>query len=205
VAKGVFTYKTIDQQGESMHRVMASKHLGIALHVNSEAEVKTLLENWKNEHHNANHICYAWRLGWDKSKYRLSDDGEPSGTAGKPIYGQIVSADLTNVLVAVIRYFGGTKLGTGGLIDAYKTAAAQAIQSAIIVERDASQIIEVQFPYADMPQIMKYLKSLQMVKMEANLDQVCTMKIGLSGKMLEPFQKWADEQLHFKYELIGWI
>jgi uncharacterized YigZ family protein len=205
VADKVFTYKTIDQQGESMHRVMASKHLGIARHVTSEVEIKTLLENWKNEHHNANHICYAWRLGWDKNKYRLSDDGEPSGTAGKPIYGQIVSADLTNVLVAVIRYFGGTKLGTGGLIDAYKTAAAQAIQSAIIVEREASQIIEVQFPYDEMPQIMTYLKALQMVKIEANMDQVCTMKIGLAGKMLVPFQNWADEQTHFKYELKGWI
>jgi uncharacterized YigZ family protein len=205
VADKVFTYKTIDQQGESMHRVMASKHLGIARHVTSEVEIKSLLENWKNEHHNANHVCYAWRLGWDKNKYRLSDDGEPSGTAGKPIYGQIVSADLTNVLVAVIRYFGGTKLGTGGLIDAYKTAAAQAIQSAIIVEREASQIIEVQFPYDEMPQIMSYLKALQMVKIEANMDQVCTMKIGLAGKMLAPFQNWADEQTHFKYELKGWI
>jgi uncharacterized YigZ family protein len=189
-----FSYKTIDTPGESMYRVMASKHIGYACHVRTENEIKTLLENWWKEHHNASHICYAWRLGWDKKRHRINDDGEPSGTSGKPIYGQIVSADLTNVLVAVVRYFGGTKLGTGGLIDAYKTAAALAIQEAKIVERQALQILEIQFPYDQMPVVMKSLKAWEMEKINADYEAKCTLRCAIKASHVAAFETWAAEQ-----------
>jgi uncharacterized YigZ family protein len=195
-----FKYRTIETSGESMYRVMASKHLGFACHVRSEAEIKGLLEEWWKEHHNANHICYAWRLGWDKQRYRINDDGEPSGTAGKPIYGQILAADLTNVLVAVVRYFGGTKLGTGGLIDAYKTASAQAILSAVICEREALQQIDLEFTYERMPAVMKMLKQWDMEKLDAHMDAICTLKIALTGSHKADFETWAADQEDIKYQ-----
>jgi uncharacterized YigZ family protein len=199
VSPSAFTYRTIERSGEAIHRVLASKHLGFACHVRTESEVKVMLDQWWQEHHNAHHICYAWRLGWDKSKHRINDDGEPSGTAGKPIYGQILAADLTNVLVAVVRYFGGTKLGTGGLIDAYKTTAQMAIADAMLVERSAMQVVELSFPYEHMPAVMKMLKQMDMQKLEADYEAVCSMKIGLNGAVMKDFERWAAEQDFLKY------
>ncbi len=144
-----------------------------------EETIKSILDGLWKEHHNATHVCYAWRLGWDYSRYRANDDGEPSGTAGKPIYGQIQSADLTNILIAVVRYYGGTKLGTGGLIDAYKTAAKLCIDEASIEVRPVMDRYKLTFGYADMPAIMKLLKELDMEKNSMITEAECVLDFNL--------------------------
>ncbi|MFN6380648.1 MAG: IMPACT family protein [Flavobacteriales bacterium] len=162
-----FQYKTISKTGNSLYKVSGSKHIGQTHSVYSEEEIKAILaELWK-QHHDATHICYAYRLGYKKDKFRVNDDGEPSGTAGKPIYGQILSYDLTNVLVTVIRYYGGTKLGTGGLIDAYKTAAQQAIEASEIINQSVRLHCKITFDYSLMPSVMKILKELNFEKVDA--------------------------------------
>ncbi|MCC6600567.1 MAG: YigZ family protein [Crocinitomicaceae bacterium] len=153
-----YLYKTIRVPTEASYKVLGSRHLAFAFPVESEEEIKSKLGLFRGMHHAATHICFAWRLGARGERYRYSDDGEPSGTAGRPIYGQILSFGLTNIMVIVVRYFGGTKLGTGGLVDAYKTAAKMALQSAIIIEKEVAQVFSIQFPAVQMPAVMKILK-----------------------------------------------
>jgi uncharacterized YigZ family protein len=164
---------------------MASKHLGFVFPVRTEAEIKEHLAALRKEHPQAHHVCFAWRLGWDKSAHRFSDDGEPSGTAGKPIYGQILSADLTQVLVAVVRYFGGTKLGTGGLIDAYKTAAQLAIQATECVERTANDRYSIRFDYELLPAVMATIKHLQAERLGQHLGDQCQLHIAIPAQHAE--------------------
>jgi uncharacterized YigZ family protein len=186
------TYRTLSGISEAQYRVLGSRHIGMAFHVKTENEIKEILDRLQKEHHDATHVCYAWRLGWDKSKFRLNDDGEPSGTAGKPIYGQIQSADLTNVLVAVIRYFGGTKLGTGGLIDAYKTASAAAIDAGNIIEKPVLDLYDLKFTYERMPVVMKKLKELNMEKVESIFETECSIRFFLSGDHATHIVAWCD-------------
>lgn len=178
-------YRTIQHPGECNHRVLASRHLGFAVHVRTEAEVKAKIEQWRNQYHDANHVCYAWRLGWDAQRFRSSDDGEPSGTAGKPILGQIQSYQLTNVLVGVVRYFGGTKLGTGGLIDAYRTAAKLALESAVIHEVEVKDHFTWNFEYAHMPAVMAMLKEARMEKLHSDLSERCMLEFLLPAEHSE--------------------
>ncbi len=152
------TYLTLAQPGESLHKVKGSKHFGYAFNVNNEEEIKERLDEIRKLHHAARHHCYAWKLGLDDNHYRANDDGEPSNSAGKPIYGAILSAEITNVLIVVVRYFGGTKLGVGGLIDAYRTAAKMAIEATEIEERLIHQKVEFTFDYERMGDVMKLLK-----------------------------------------------
>lgn len=135
----------------------------------------------KKEHHSARHHCYAWRLDLDKKRYRANDDGEPSNSAGKPILGQIQSFDLTNVFIVVVRYFGGTKLGVGGLIDAYRTAARMAIEDGTIIENQVKQRMSVKFPYGSMGSVMKVLKDfdLEMLTNEFEIACVLTTEVRL--------------------------
>lgn len=186
-------YKTLSGTSEAQYRVLGSRHIGKAYHVRSESEIRDVLEVLHKEHHDATHVCYAWRLGWDKKRFRINDDGEPSGTAGKPIFGQIQSFDLTNVLVAVVRYYGGTKLGTGGLIDAYKTAACAAIEAGQIMEKPVTDLYEISFPYGAMPQIMKKLKDWSMEKVESSFGESCTLKFYLSFEYADAIGQWAAE------------
>ncbi|MDP2112754.1 MAG: YigZ family protein, partial [Bacteroidota bacterium] len=127
------TYKTIEKPSEGLFKDKGSKFISFAFPVNSEDEIKDIVQSIKKEHHSARHHCYAWRLGADHLHFRANDDGEPSSTAGKPILGQIQSFDLTNILIVVVRYFGGTLLGVSGLINAYRSAALDAINQAEIV------------------------------------------------------------------------
>lgn len=176
----------------SQYRVLGSKHLGYAFPVRDEDSIKTHLDALWKDHHNATHVCYAWRLGWDYGKYRINDDGEPSGTAGKPIYGQIQSAELTNILVAVVRYYGGTKLGTGGLIDAYKMAAKLCIEEAIVETRPVKDRYRIIFGYSDMPAIMKMLKEFEMEKNAITTDALCMIDFNLVMTQSEALQKAMD-------------
>ncbi len=152
------SFLSIDGEGRGLYREKASKFISIALPVSSEEEARESLEVIRNAYHDANHHCYAYRLGLENQAYRVNDDGEPSGSAGKPIYGQILSMGLSDVLVVVTRYFGGTKLGIPGLIHAYRTAAREALEQAVIVEKIIRVQYRVTFDYQIMNEIMRILK-----------------------------------------------
>lgn len=152
------TYKTLEERCTGLFKEKGSKFIAWAVPVKTEEEVKLVLEELRKEYYDARHHCYAYILGPDKSAWRANDDGEPSGTAGKPIHGQLLSFDLTNVLIVVIRYFGGTKLGVSGLINAYKTAAREAIISGKIIELTVNEVYKIEFPYESMNEIMRIIK-----------------------------------------------
>ncbi|MBL7944267.1 MAG: YigZ family protein [Flavobacteriales bacterium] len=171
------TYFTIPGRGEANYRVLGSRHLGYAIAVAEEEKIKRLLDDFRQQFHDATHVCYAWRLGWKKDRYRYSDDGEPSGTAGRPIYGQIQSLELTDVLVVVVRYFGGTKLGTGGLIDAYKTAARMALENAGRIELPILEELEIEFAYAAMSPVMRLIKSPGVEKLSIETGEICQARL----------------------------
>ncbi len=152
------TFKTIAQKSEGLFKDRGSKFLAYAWPVKNEDEIKKLLTEIKKEHHGARHHCYAWRLGAEEIVFRANDDGEPSSTAGKPILGQLQSFGVTNVLLVVVRYFGGTLLGTGGLINAYRSAAADALQNATIVMRVIEQTYQLDFTYNEMKDVMLLIK-----------------------------------------------
>jgi uncharacterized YigZ family protein len=152
------TYQTIAAPVHGLYKEKGSKFIAIAFPVISEEEIKKNLAMLRKEYHDARHHCYAYRLGSDKSVYRINDDGEPSGTAGRPIYGQILSHDLTQILIVVIRYFGGIKLGVPGLINAYKMAARDALDQATIVVRTVNMEYLTRFDYPAMNAVMRILK-----------------------------------------------
>ena len=152
------TYKTIAGPSEGVYREKGSKFIALAFPVESEAEVKEKLAEIQKQYFDARHHCYSYILGPNKDAYRLNDNGEPSGTAGRPIHGQLLSKDLTNTLVIVVRYFGGIKLGVSGLINAYKTAAKDALDHATIIEKTVDETYKVSFDYSVMNSVMQLLK-----------------------------------------------
>lgn len=170
------TYRTIHQISEGIYKEKGSKFIARAYHVSSEEEVKACLEQLRKEFYDARHHCYAYQLGFDKSAYRINDDGEPSGTAGRPIFGQIQSFDLTNILIVVIRYFGGTKLGISGLINAYRTSAKEAIENNTIQSRTIDEIYKIQFQYPSMNQVMKIMKDHKIEQMDQHFEMECELK-----------------------------
>ncbi|RIH63478.1 YigZ family protein [Mariniphaga sediminis] len=152
------TYKTIKSKSEGSFKDKGSKFFAFVFPVKNEEEVKELLTQIKKEHHSARHHCYAWRLGTEDILFRANDDGEPSSTAGKPILGQLQSFEVTNVFLVVVRYFGGTLLGTSGLINAYRTAAAEALKNADIVTRIIEENFRLKFTYKEMNDVMQIVK-----------------------------------------------
>jgi uncharacterized YigZ family protein len=182
---------------------MASKHLAFVYPVRTEEEIRELLDALRKAHHQANHVCYAWRLGWDMSRFRSSDDGEPSGTAGKPIFGQIQSLELTNVLVAVVRYFGGTKLGTGGLIDAYRTAARMAIEANEIEIREVMDHYLVAFPYEKMPVVMKLVKDGEMEKVRTDFQSQCELEVLVNTRWTAALSALAEDHPNVVVRFLG--
>lgn len=153
------TYKTIKNISEGIYREKGSKFIAIAFPIETEEEIKEKLQELRKSYHDARHHCYAYILGFDKSIYRISDDGEPSGTAGRPIYGQLLSHDVTNILVVVVRYFGGTKLGVSGLINAYKMATKEALAANEIIEKQVEEKYYIGFNPINMNRVMRILKS----------------------------------------------
>ena len=152
------TYLTITKPSEGIYKEKGSKFLAFAYPIFSEDDFKEHIQELKKLHHNARHFCYAFKLGLTENEYRYSDDGEPNNSAGKPIYGQILSKNLTNVGIVVVRYFGGTKLGVGGLVTAYKEAAADALNNAKIVEQTVNNFYHITFDYAIMSEVMNFVK-----------------------------------------------
>lgn len=177
------TYKTILQASEEvLFKEKGSKFFGYAYAVNSEEIVKHHLELLKKKHHSARHWCYAWQLGKKYDTYRYNDDGEPSNSAGAPIYGQLQSFDVTNVLVVVVRYFGGTKLGVGGLIQAYKTAAKMALEESKIVERTIDEIFYLNFGYPEMNVVMRIIKEENIKILSQKMENDCLFEISVRLK-----------------------
>ena len=164
------TYKTLAEPSEGQFKDRGSKFLAHAYPVSTEDEIKLQLEQLRKTYYDARHHCYAYQLGFDKSAYRINDDGEPSGTAGRPIHGQINSFDLTNILIVVIRYFGGTKLGVSGLINAYKTASKDAIENGKIITNIISEHYHIQFQYTEMNEVMKILKAFKLEQKNQNFE-----------------------------------
>jgi uncharacterized YigZ family protein len=167
------SYLTLAELSQGIYKEKGSKFIALACPVFSEAEVKERLAGWRKEYHDARHHCYAYRLGKDNPVYRVNDDGEPSGSAGRPIYGQIQSKELTNVLVVVIRYFGGTKLGIPGLINAYKTSTLDAFNNGRIITRTITEHCSVIFDYLSMNEVMKILKEENAQILEQAFDSRC--------------------------------
>lgn len=171
------TYKTISEKAEGIFKDKGSKFLAFAYPVYTADEIKEIIASLKKQYHDARHHCFAYRLGTEKELYRMNDDGEPSGTAGKPIYGQILSDDLTNILIVVVRYFGGTLLGTGGLINAYRAAAAEALNNARIIIRIVENIYTVNFDYADMSKVMRIIREENLEQLHPVFDQRCEISL----------------------------
>lgn len=172
-------YLTLAKPSEGEFRDRGSKFLAYAWPIGSEQEAQQYLEFLKKAHPKARHHCYAYRLGLDKNNYRANDDGEPSGTAGKPILGQIDSFGLTNVFVVVVRYFGGTLLGTSGLINAYKTSTQDALQKAQIVEKLVEDIYRLRFNYALMPDVMNAVKKLEINVLKQEFAEDAALEVSM--------------------------
>lgn len=155
------TYRTIETPAEGLYKDKGSKFISSVYHVDTSEQALKIVADIRKKYYDARHVCYAYMLGSERNEYRVNDDGEPFGTAGKPILGQINSNELTNVLVVVVRYFGGILLGTSGLITAYKSAAAYAIANAVVVEKIVETQYRVKFGYQEMSYVMRTLKELQ--------------------------------------------
>lgn len=173
-------YLTIAASVEGLYKEKGSKFLAFAFPITSEMAVRNLLEELRKAHPKANHHCFAYRLGTDKNLFRSNDDGEPSGTAGRPLLGQIDSFGLTNVLVVAVRYFGGTKLGITGLINAYKECAAVVLRQAVVVEGTVREVHRLEFGYALMPNVMNAVKKLGISILTQNFELDCQIDIALT-------------------------
>ncbi|RNC64366.1 YigZ family protein [Proteiniphilum sp. X52] len=171
------TYKTVTRPAEGYVTEKKSKFISHIFPVKSADEVKAILEEQRKKYYDARHVCWAYMLGWERNDFRSNDDGEPSGTAGRPILGQILSAGLTDVLIIVVRYFGGTLLGTGGLIKAYKEAAADAVANAEIVERTVDDTIDIAFDYILLNEVMRVLKQFDAVRWTQDFTDICRMRL----------------------------
>lgn len=184
------TYRTIRKSAEGdVFKDKGSKFLGYTFPISNEDQIKKHIEILKENHFKARHWCYAWRLGVEKFTFRANDDGEPNNSAGNPIYGQILSYELTNVLIVIVRYFGGTKLGVGGLVNAYKTSASYAIEASQIIQKTVDVYFELKFEYIDMNKIMRVVKekNITIVSQEMNMD--CNFKISVRKKEAESTKK----------------
>ncbi len=180
------TYRTIAKPSlEVIFKEKKSKFYGYAFPIKSEDEIKPILEEIRKKHRSAGHVCYAWQLGVEEMHYRANDDGEPNNSAGMPIYGQIQSFNLTNILVAVARIFGGTKLGVGGLISAYRTTAHMALKASRIVKKNLEVRLKLTFEYTEMQKVMRIIKQndLQIVSQEMTTD--CELSIIIQKNKVE--------------------
>lgn len=187
-------YKTIEKPSrETLFKDRQSKFYGYTFPVNSEADIRASLERLKTKHHSAGHFCYAWQIGIESVRYRANDDGEPNNSAGMPIYGQIQSYGLTNILIVSVRYFGGTKIGIGGLINAYKQSAKLAIESSIIIEKTMDVFYELNFQYELLSRVMKIIKENEIAIQSQKFDIDCKIIIVLRKSKIKKVLKIFSE------------
>ena len=180
-------YRSIAAPSEGLFKDNGSRFIALAYPVETEEEVKTIVAGLRKEYHDARHHCYAYRLGYKGDLWRASDDGEPSGSAGRPILGQIDSLGLSDILVVVVRYFGGIKLGIPGLIRAYKTSTADALSSARVVDKIASRHFRVQFEYLSMNAVMKVLKEMDLPQKSQDFGESCSLETSVRLASVEDF------------------
>lgn len=185
-------YNTIKTNTEGNFIDKGSKFPSYAFEVNSEEEIKEKLEEIKILHPKATHHCYAYKLGLDQNNYRANDDGEPSGSAGRPILGQIYSNELTNVLIIVVRYYGGTKLGVSGLINAYKKAAQDAINNTEIIEKEVQIMYEVVCNYLEVNDLMNFLKKMDVNNMEQSFTENCVLSFQVEKSKNDEIMSWLE-------------
>lgn len=183
------SYLTISSRAEGIYKDKGSKFLAFAMPVSSVAEIKTILEQYRKEYYDARHVCYAYMLGADRLDYRANDDGEPSGTAGKPILGQINSRGLTNVLVVVVRYFGGILLGTSGLITAYKQAAAEALNAAEAIRKEIQLSYSLRFEYPFLNDVMRVTKEENVRILQNSYENDCHLDVLVNKAVAERFRQ----------------
>lgn len=182
-------FKTINGTSEGFYSEKRSKFLAFAHHVESLGEVKALVADYRKKYYDARHVCYAYMLGPERKDFRMNDDGEPSSTAGKPILGQINSRELTDVLIVVVRYYGGVNLGTSGLIVAYREAAADALEHAAIEVRQVEELVTYDFPYVMMNDVMRVVKEMQPRIVEQNYDNTCQIKLSIRQSEAEQLRQ----------------
>ena len=173
------TYLTIVGQSETIIRERSSKFLSLAYHVRTAEEVKEIMDGLRKKHYDATHHCYAYRLGHRGEEFRANDDGEPSGTAGKPILGQLLSRDITDILVVVIRWFGGTKLGVSGLIETYRESTAAVLDVCKVEERTIDRIYHIRYPFESMDGVMRAVKAVGPKIVEQTFDNMCSMRLAV--------------------------
>lgn len=173
------TYKTIVGQSEAAIRERSSKFLALAYHVTTAEQVKEIMDGLRKKFYDATHHCYAYRLGSKGEDFRANDDGEPSGTAGKPILGQLLSREITDCLVVVVRWFGGTKLGVPGLIEAYKESTAAVLDVCRVEERTVDRVLRLHYPFESMDGVMRAVKAVGPKVLEQTFDNVCTMRLAV--------------------------
>ena len=196
-------YFTIDKSVESIYKEKGSKFLSFLYPVSSVDEVKEYLTQLKKKYYDATHHCYAYIIGYDKETFRMNDDGEPSSTAGKPIYGQLQSNDLTNVLLVVVRYFGGTKLGVSGLIKAYKESSAECIALAQIVEKQVKNKYNIYFAYEDMNVVMNILKQNNAEQKNQIFDLNCQIEVLIDKRNTSKFEGSIPPVSTIRIEFVG--
>jgi len=197
------TYQTITGPVAGLFKDKGSKFLAFAYPITSETEVKAYLLKLKAEHSKANHFCYAYRLTPDRNVYRVNDDGEPSGTAGRPILNALLSADITNVLVVVVRYFGGTLLGVPGLINAYRSAANGAIILSDIIQKTVNDIYEIKFDYLVMNDVMRMMKEEQLTLLDQQFDNECKIRFEVRKAQLNKVLQRMENQSGVELKYLG--
>jgi len=195
------SYKTIESASEGIFRDKGSKFIAYAFPIRSELELKPIINKLRAEHVKANHFCYAYRLTPDRSVYRMNDDGEPSGTAGRPILNCLLSEDLTNILIVVVRYFGGTLLGVPGLINAYKASSIEAIKASIVINKTVNDVYEAHFEYLQMNEVMKLSKEENLQILGQQFDTDCILKFEVRkaqlNQVLSKFDKIEGVKLKY--------
>lgn len=183
-------YLTItDKVGEGFYSEKRSKFLAFAHHVESIDDVKSIIASYRTKYFDARHVCYAYMLGAERKDFRANDDGEPGSTAGKPILGQINSRELTDVVIIVVRYYGGVNLGTGGLIVAYRSAASDALEHCQVVARQVEEIVSFDFPYIMMNDVMRVIKELSPRIVSQEFDNTCSIKLAIRKSMAEQLRQ----------------
>ena len=187
------SYKTITSIGEGYYTEKRSKFLAFAHHVETPEEAMEIVDSYRRKYHDARHCCYAYVIGADRSIFRANDDGEPSSTAGKPILGQINSNELTNIVICVIRYYGGVNLGTGGLIVAYRTAAADAIQHCMVEERLVEEEIKFSFSYPMMNSVMRVVKDMGARIVAQNFQEHCELSLAIRKSLADEMRARLEQ------------
>ncbi len=189
------TYRSIASESEGLFKDNGSRFIALAYPVETSGQIRDILDSIRKKYHDARHHCFAYRLGLEGGEFRFSDDGEPSGSAGRQILGQIDSAGLSDILVVVVRYFGGIKLGIPGLIRAYKTSTADALSDAVVIEKVAGRNFRLSFDYIEMNNVMKVLKDLNLPQNNQNFDNLCAIDVRVRLSQTDDFLNRIEKYL----------